>query len=173
MKHKFIHSGLLMILVIAFGSFIGKAEKPTNFIIIYLDDVGYGDIALTGAVGYSTPNLDKMAASGMFFSHYYSPQAVCSASRAGLLTGCYPNRVGFHGALDHSAKTGINTDEETIAEVLKRRVMQLRHLENGIWDTINNFYPLTTGSMNILGFLIQTICGQTIPLIKIIILHYL
>ena len=44
----------------------------------------------------------------MFFSHYYSPQAVCSASRAGLLTGCYPKRVGFHGALDHTAKIGIN-----------------------------------------------------------------
>lgn len=98
-----------------------QKDKPTNFVIIYLDDVGYGDIALTGATGYVTPNLDKMASDGVFFSHYYSPQAVCSASRAGLLSGCYPNRIGFHGALDHTAKFGINADEETIGEVLKKK----------------------------------------------------
>lgn len=95
--------------------------KPTNFVLIYLDDVGYGDIGLTGALGFSTPNLDKMASQGMFFSHYYAPQAVCSASRAGILTGCYPNRVGFRGALDHTADVGINPEEETIAEVLKEK----------------------------------------------------
>jgi arylsulfatase len=102
-------------------SFNAVAEKPTNFILIYIDDMGYGDIGLTGAIGYSTPNIDKMAASGIFFSRYYAPQAVCSASRAGLLTDCYPNRVGFRGALDHTAKTGINAAEETIAEVLKKK----------------------------------------------------
>ncbi|HSO88760.1 MAG TPA: sulfatase [Draconibacterium sp.] len=121
MKPKFIPFLLLAAFVLLISCSAVNAEKPTNFIIIYLDDVGYGDIALTGAVGYSTPNIDKMAASGMFFSRYYSPQAVCSASRAGLLTGCYPNRVGFRGALDHTAKTGINAEEETIAEVLKKK----------------------------------------------------
>lgn len=112
---------LMLIITALVISFAGKAEKPTNFVLIYIDDMGYGDIALTGAIGYTTPNLDKMAANGMFFSRYYAPQAVCSASRAGLLTGCYPNRVGFRGALDHTAKTGINAEEETIAEVLKKR----------------------------------------------------
>lgn len=114
-------SYLLLILFFCCNQYELYAQKPTNFIIIYLDDVGYGDISLTGAIGYSTPNIDKMAASGIFFSRYYSPQAVCSASRAGLLTGCYPNRVGFRGALDHTAKTGINPEEETIAELLKRK----------------------------------------------------
>lgn len=101
-----------------------KAEKfqnPVNIILIYLDDMGYGDLSLTGAIGYSTPNIDRMANEGVFFSHYYSPQAVCSASRAGILTGCYPNRIGFSGALNHSAKTGISCEEETIAEVLKKK----------------------------------------------------
>jgi len=121
MKLILIKTTLLLFVIFNLGPIVSKAEKPTNFIIIYLDDVGFGDIELTGAIGYSTPNLDKMAGSGIFFSHYYSPQAVCSASRAGLLTGCYPNRVGFHGALDHTAKTGINADEETIAEVLKKK----------------------------------------------------
>jgi len=98
-----------------------QQDKPVNFVLIYLDDMGFGDITLTGALNYSTPNIDKMAANGLFFSHYYAPQAVCSASRAGLLTGCYPNRVGFSGALDHTADTGINPEEETIAEVLKKK----------------------------------------------------
>lgn len=114
-------SFLFLITFICCGQFVLKAQKPVNFIIIYLDDVGYGDISLTGATGYSTPNIDKMAASGIFFTRYYSPQAVCSASRAGLLTGCYPNRVGFRGALDHTSKTGINSEEETIAEILKEK----------------------------------------------------
>ncbi len=119
MQPKSNYIFLLAALVIVFHESI--TAKPTNFIIVHLDDFGFGDIGLTGAIGYSTPNLDKMAANGMFFSHYYSAQAVCSASRAGLLTGCYPNRVGFHGALDHTAKTGINPSEETIAEILKKK----------------------------------------------------
>jgi len=121
MKLKSTKLFLLLTIISFVFSFSGSAKKPTNFILIYIDDMGYGDIALTGAIGYNTPNLDKMAGSGIFFSRYYSPQAVCSASRAGLLTGCYPNRVGFRGALDHTAKTGINAEEETIAEVLKKK----------------------------------------------------
>lgn len=98
-----------------------EAPKPVNFIVIYLDDMGYGDLTITGALGYHTPNIDRMASEGVFFTHYYSPQAVSSASRAGLLTGCYPNRIGFSGALDHTAKTGISDEEETIADVLKKK----------------------------------------------------
>lgn len=94
---------------------------PPNIILIYLDDMGYGDLSITGATGYKTPNLDFMANSGMFFTHFYSPQAVCSASRAGLLTGCYPNRIGIAGALNHKSVTGISSEEETIAEVLKNK----------------------------------------------------
>ena len=92
-----------------------------NIVLIYLDDMGYGDLTVTGATGYRTPNIDKIASNGMFFSHYYSPQAVCSASRAGLLTGCYPNRIGITGALSHRSSTGISDDEETIAELLKKK----------------------------------------------------
>lgn len=95
--------------------------KPVNIVLVYLDDMGYGDLTITGASGYVTPNLDRLAGEGVFFSHYYSPQAVCSASRAGLMTGSYPNRVGFSGALDHSSKIGISSEEETIAQMLKKR----------------------------------------------------
>ncbi len=96
-----------------------QQEKPVNFVLIYLDDMGYGDLAKTGAIGYQTPHIDKMASQGVFFTHYYAPQAVCTASRAGLLTGCYPNRIGLAGALGPSSEVGISDEEETIAEVLQ------------------------------------------------------
>ncbi len=121
MNIKLISKIFMLLVVVFMVSCNEKKEKPVNFVVIYLDDVGFGDIDITGATGYSTPNLDQMAANGVFFSHYYAPQAVCSASRAGLLTGCYPNRVGFHGALDHKATIGINSEEETIGEVLKKK----------------------------------------------------
>ncbi len=73
--------------------------RTPNIVIIYIDDMGYADIGPFGAKGYTTPHLDKMAAEGMKFTSFYSAQAVCSASRAALMTGCYANRVGIPGAL--------------------------------------------------------------------------
>ena len=98
-----------------------QAQKVPNVIIILLDDMGYGDLPVTGATGYKTPNIDRLCAEGMRFTNYYSPQAVSSASRAGLLTGCYPNRIGFFGALGPSSTVGIAQSEETIAEILKKK----------------------------------------------------
>lgn len=101
------------------------ARRLPNFIIIYADDLGYADIgsfdAARGATRPRTPNLDRMAAEGIRLTHFYVAQAVCSASRMALLTGIYPNRVGITGALNHTARHGINPDEMTIAEVLKQR----------------------------------------------------
>jgi len=104
----------------AFG-FQVHAQQATNFVVIFLDDMGYGDLTVTGATGYRTPNIDRLCSEGMRFTNFYSAQAVSSASRAGLLTGCYPNRIGFSGALDHTAKVGIAESEEIIAEVLKKK----------------------------------------------------
>ena len=81
-------------------------QQPPNIVLIHLDDMGYGDLTATGATGYRTPNIDRLCAEGMRFTNYYSAQAVSSASRAGLLTGCYPNRIGFTGALGPKSKTG-------------------------------------------------------------------
>ena len=95
--------------------------QHTNFVVIFLDDMGYGDIEETGAKGYETPNITQLANEGMRFTDFYSAQGVSSASRAGLLTGCYPNRIGFHGALMPGSKVGINPEEETIPELLKKK----------------------------------------------------
>ncbi len=97
------------------------AGRPPNFVIIFADDLGYADIGSFGASGYKTPNLDRMAREGARLTDFYVAQAVCSASRAALLTGSYPNRVGIQGALNHRAEHGVNDSEVTIAEVLKTR----------------------------------------------------
>ena len=92
-----------------------------NFVVVFIDDMGYGDAGCYGATGYVTPNIDKLAAEGMRFTNFYSAQPVCSASRAGLMTGCYPNRIGISGALFPHDTIGINSNETTIAEMLKPR----------------------------------------------------
>jgi arylsulfatase A-like enzyme len=110
-----------LLLSFLFASSVAQlsAQKKPNIIIILMDDLGYGDLSCFGASQYKTPHLDQMAKDGVRFTNFLSPQAVCSASRAGLLTGCYPNRIGISGALFPNSAVGINKDEETIAEVLK------------------------------------------------------
>jgi arylsulfatase len=94
-------------------------KRPPNIILIFMDDLGYGDLSCYGALDIRTPNLDRMASEGIRFTNFLSAQAVCSASRAGLLTGCYPNRIGISGALFPRAKVGLSHDETTMAEMLK------------------------------------------------------
>lgn len=96
-------------------------QKSPNIVIIFTDDQGYGDVGCYGATGFETPNLDRLASHGIRFTNHYSAQPVCSASRAGLLTGCYPNRIGISGALFPFHEIGINPDELTIAEMLKAK----------------------------------------------------
>ena len=97
------------------------AERLPNVVVIFTDDQGYGDVGVFGAKGYLTPHLDGLARSGTKFTNFHVAQAVCSASRTGLLTGCYPNRLGIHGALGPSSTHGIHAAETTIAELLKSR----------------------------------------------------
>ncbi len=95
-------------------------DKP-NFVIIFMDDQGYADVGCFGAEGLETPNLDRMAAEGVRFTDFYAAAASCTPSRAALMTGCYPQRVGLPHVLGPKAKIGINSKEQTIAEILKTR----------------------------------------------------
>jgi arylsulfatase A-like enzyme len=97
------------------------AEKPPNFVIILADDQGYADVGCYGASDLETPHLDQMAREGMRFTDFYVAQPVCSASRAALLTGCYPNRIGIMGALGPHGPVGLSGNEKTLAELLKTR----------------------------------------------------
>ncbi len=95
------------------------AEERPNFVIVLTDDQGYADVGCFGAQGFETPHLDRLAAEGMRFTDFHVSQAVCSASRAALLTGCYSERVSIQGALNPGARHGLHPGEETIAEVLR------------------------------------------------------
>ena len=114
---------LLYILVALFLSATmipaSQAQITTpNVIFILVDDQGYYDLGCYGATEIRTPRIDKMASEGILFSDYYAAAPICSASRAGLLTGCYPRRVGNHIWV-HRADSdyGINPEELTIAEL--------------------------------------------------------
>ena len=101
---------------------LAQTDRPPNFVIIFTDDQGYGDIGVYGATGFRTPNLDRMAAEGVRFTDFYVAAPVCTPSRAALLTGSYPVRVGLgHRVLFPYSNTGLHSDEVTIAEILKDR----------------------------------------------------
>ena len=99
-------------------SHAGEADQPPNFVVIFLDDSGWGDFGPFGQKNYPTPHVDRLAETGTSFHHFYVPQAVCSASRAALLTGCYPGRTRVFGAHPPNAK-GLDPEFATLAEVLK------------------------------------------------------
>ncbi len=96
-----------------------SAKKP-NVVIIFIDDLGYGDIGPFGATKQKTPNLDRMAREGMKLTSFYAAP-VCSVSRAQLMTGCYGARVSVPGVYFPNSKNGLNLAEYTIAERLKEK----------------------------------------------------
>jgi hypothetical protein len=104
----------ILALWILFLSGIQAFAASPNVIVIFVDDMGYADIGPFGAK-LTTPNFDRMAKEGRKLSNFHVSSAVCSASRAALLTGCYHNRVGIHGALGPKSKVGLNPAEITIA----------------------------------------------------------
>jgi arylsulfatase A-like enzyme len=107
-------------LIVVFGlNPPASAQTKPNIILILTDDQGYADIGKFGAEGFKTPNLDRMANEGAVFRNFHVAQPVCSASRTAFLTGCYPNRLGIHGALGPHTKVGISSDEVTLAQLLK------------------------------------------------------
>ncbi|MDB4670633.1 sulfatase [Pirellulaceae bacterium] len=92
-----------------------------NIVIVFADDQGYGDLGCFGAKGFKTPNIDRLAQQGMKLTDFYVAQAVCGASRAALMTGCYPNRIGILGAPSHATRFGISDQEMTLAELVKQK----------------------------------------------------
>ena len=100
MKRVRTAPALAALVAVAAGAAAQPAPpRPPNIVLVYADDLGYGDIGVYGAPRIRTPHIDRLAAAGVRFTDFYVAQAVCSASRAALLTGAYPNRVGILGAL--------------------------------------------------------------------------
>lgn len=132
-------------------------EVPPNIIVIFTDDLGYGDLSCYGHPTIRTPELDKMADEGMRFTEFYVAAAVCTPSRAGLLTGRYPVRTGLvHGIMHADVlfpndDNGLQPEEVTIAEVLKQK--DYATIAIGKWHLghLPEFLPMTQGFDNYYG----------------------
>lgn len=130
---------------------LSTANTPPNVVIILMDDMGFGDMECYGGFPYHTPHINKLAADGMRFTNFYVGQAVCSASRCALLTGCYPTRLGISGALMPHSKIALNPKEETIAEVLKAAGYKTGMIGKWHLGSREPFLPLQQGFDEYLG----------------------
>lgn len=113
-----------------------QTSKKPNIIILLADDLGYRDLSCYGSVQVNTPNIDKLASTGIRFTDFYAGSAVCSPSRAALLTGRFPLRTGVYSWIHPSHKMHLPTEEITIAEVLKESGYATAHI--GKWHLGDN-----------------------------------
>lgn len=121
MKNSCVVSAWVLAYALALRLPACQAAEIPNIVLIMADDLGYGDLGCFGAKGIATPHIDNLALQGTRLTDFYVAQAVCSASRAALMTGCYANRVGLEGALNHTSPVGIHPDELLLPEILKRQ----------------------------------------------------
>jgi len=126
------------------------SDKP-NFVIIFADDQGYQDIGCFGSPTIKTPNLDNMAAEGMKFTDFYVAASICSPSRAALMTGCYPPRVGITKVLFPRDNIGLNPNEITIADILKGRGYATACVGKWHLGHLPEFLPTSNGFDSYLG----------------------
>ena len=125
------------------------ADSP-NVVIIYADDMGYGDLHVYGS-DLSTPNIDRLAAEGVRFTNWTSANPVCSPSRASLLTGRYPTRVGVPRVLNPQDKGGMNRDEQTLADLLKARGYRTQCVGKWHLGVTPDYLPTKRGFDHYLG----------------------
>src|SRR5829696_758904 len=123
MNASLLRAAVLAAVALLPAASLRAADTPRlpNVVIVFTDDQGYGDLGCYGAKGFETPNIDRLARDGVRFTDFHVSQPVCSASRCSLLTGCYANRLGIHGALGPNARHGIHANETTVAEVCKSK----------------------------------------------------
>ncbi|MEY3459547.1 MAG: Arylsulfatase, partial [Planctomycetota bacterium] len=140
---------LVLLLLLTFSTASGGSEQP-NIVLIVADDLGYADLSCQGA-RVPTPHLDHLAAEGTRFTNFYVAQAVCTASRAALLSGCYPNRISLEGALNHTSKNGIHPDEQLLPELLRERGYATAIVGKWHLGTASEFSPLRNGFDEWLG----------------------
>ncbi|OUW18502.1 MAG: hypothetical protein CBD18_02620 [Opitutales bacterium TMED158] len=129
------------------------ADKP-NVVFIFIDDQGYYDLGCYGATEIETPRIDGMAKQGVRFTDYYAAAPICSPSRAGLLTGCYPRRVGMETWVHRAdSRRGLNPDELTIAELFKENGYATACIGKWHLGFATEFHPLSQGFDSYFGLL--------------------
>ena len=142
MKRILFLLGLTFLFCIVKGQ---KKDRLPNIIIMYIDDMGYGDISPYNDKITYTPSFQWLANNGLTLTDFYVSQAVCSASRTSLLTGCYSNRLGIHGALFPNSKIGLNPAEITIADMLKTKGYSTKAIGKWHVGSQKEFLPLRQG----------------------------
>ncbi len=121
MKRLLSALGCALLVLTGIASAAPAPTSPPNIILIFCDDLGYGDLGCYGAKDIPTPNLDRMAAEGVRFTDFYAAASVCMPSRAALLTGCYPPRVGITANVHPHENWGLHPRETTLAEILQKK----------------------------------------------------
>jgi arylsulfatase len=111
----------ILSVILLLGRTAPAADRLPNVILIVADDLGYADVGVYGAKGFATPNFDRLAHEGRRFLDFHVAQAVCSASRAAIMTGCYSNRIGIEGAMEPWYKFGISDQELTMPQMFKQK----------------------------------------------------
>ncbi|MCR9015431.1 sulfatase [Aquiflexum gelatinilyticum] len=123
-----------------------KSQSPLpNIVFIFADDLGYGDLGCFGATDIATPNIDRIAAEGIKFTSFLSASPVCSPSRAGLLTGRMPQRMGINSVFFPESFTGMDPEEITIAEILKDKGYRTSVVGKWHLGHMEKFLPLNQG----------------------------
>jgi len=149
--NKILVVGLLIAICTMQQSFSPIEKQPPNVVLIFMDDMGYGDLSSYGALDIRTPHIDKLASEGIRYTNFLSSQAVCSASRASILTGCYANRIGISGALFPNSTIGIADSEMTMAELLKQKNYATGIFGKWHLGDAKQFLPLQHGFDEYLG----------------------
>ncbi|MDA0705076.1 MAG: sulfatase-like hydrolase/transferase [Proteobacteria bacterium] len=127
-KTGLLRAALLILLLAAAAA---KAGTQPNILLIYVDDLGYGDLGSYGHPVLQTPNIDALSREGMRLTNYYAPSALCSPSRAGLLTGRHPYRTGIESWIPHHSGVYLHDEEITLAEILRDAGYSTAHI--GKW----------------------------------------
>jgi arylsulfatase len=135
---------------LAAAPLLRAADRPPNIVLIYADDMGYGDLHVYGSE-LSTPNLDKLAGEGIRFTNWTSANPVCSPSRASLLTGRYPTRVGVPRVLFPTDKEGLNRDERTLGDLLKAQGYKTQCIGKWHLGCTPDYLPTKRGFDHYLG----------------------
>lgn len=159
-------------MLLAFACAARAADAPAasdrlpNVVLIVADDLGYGDLGAFGATDIRTPHIDAVAREGTRFTSFYVAQAVCTASRAAMMTGCYPNRISLYGALNHITTSGIAAEEFLLPEAFKQRGYATAIFGKWHLGTPAAFNPLRHGFDEFFGLPYSNDNGKFHPTVK-------
>jgi len=162
----------MKVLFALFIAAVSLSAAP-NYVLIFCDDLGYGDLGCYGSKKNRTPRIDQLAREGMRFTDFYSSSPVCTPSRASLMTGCYARRVGMHEdftghwVLIPRSRRGLNPNELTLPEALKAEGYTTASSANGILAINRRTCPLRTVMMSTMVFPIPTTWPTNVAVIRL------